>query len=124
MMLEAAPTPCSRTGFHINSNSWWAALLGGIETGELGGLGVPQEVGEVTPAVVTVQVGGPVGSTMIRSPGLAASIALWMLPVAATWVGALPPMVTVTESTDCLPLAAVITSSPHCALEPPYCACC
>src|SRR6267142_2500434 len=23
MMLEAAPTPCSRTGFHINNNSWW-----------------------------------------------------------------------------------------------------
>src|SRR6266576_5598078 len=23
MMLEAAPTPCSRTGFHISSISWW-----------------------------------------------------------------------------------------------------
>src|SRR5882762_2141966 len=27
MMLEAAPTPCSRTGFHISSISWWAAWL-------------------------------------------------------------------------------------------------
>src|ERR1700682_2060022 len=25
MTLEAAPTPCSRTGFHISTNSWWAA---------------------------------------------------------------------------------------------------
>ncbi len=30
-------------------------------------------------------------------------------------------MVTVTVSIDCLPLAAVMTSSPHCAVEPPYC---
>src|SRR6266404_908923 len=37
-------------------------------------------------------------------------------------------MVTVTVSIDCLPLAAVITSSPHCAgalgAGPPYCCCC
>ena len=32
-----------------------------------------------------------------------------------TWVGVLPPIVTVTVSTDCLPFAAVITSSAHCA---------
>ncbi len=42
----------------------------------------------------------------------------------ATCVGALPPIVTVMVSTDCLPLAAVITSWPHCMAEPPYCACC
>src|SRR5579864_9068241 len=65
-----------------------------------------------------------VGSTMIRSPGAAPSIALWIVPEAETWVGALPPMVTVTVSIDCLPLPAVITNSPHCAAEPPYCACC
>ena len=56
-----------------------------------------------------------VGSTMIRSPGAAASIALWIVPEAATWVGVLPPMVTVTASTDCFPLPAVITNWPHCA---------
>src|SRR4030088_2179720 len=36
-------------------------------------------------------------------------------------------MVTVTVSIDCLPLAAVITSWPHCAVvapEPAYCDCC
>ena len=44
--------------------------------------------------------------------------------VAMTWVGALPPTVTVTESIDCWPLPAVTTSSPHCAVLPPYCACC
>ena len=27
MMLEAAPTPCRRTGFHISSSSEWAALV-------------------------------------------------------------------------------------------------
>ena len=64
---------------------------------------------------------------MIRSPGAAASIArLDRLPGGQTWVGALPPMVTVTASIDCLPLPAVMTSSPHraAAAEPPYCACC
>ncbi len=64
---------------------------------------------------------------MIRSPGLAASIALWMLADAATWVGALPPTVTVTVSMDCLPLAAVMTNWPHCVEVVPvglYCACC
>src|SRR5579859_953771 len=47
-------------------------------------------------------------------------------------VGALPPMVTVTVSIDCLPLPAVMTSSPHrvaCPGAPvvlgfPYCTCC
>ena len=47
---------------------------------------------------------------MIRSPGLATSIAAWIESVAATWVGALPPMVTVTVSTDCLPLPAVMNA--------------
>src|SRR5450631_557438 len=43
-----------------------------------------------------------------------------------TWFGVLPPTVTVTVSIDCLPLAAVTTSSPHCVLVAPgaYCACC
>src|SRR6516225_7519309 len=61
---------------------------------------------------------------MIKSPGWAASIALWIVAEAATWVGGLPPTVTVTVSIDCLPLPAVITSSPHWAAEPPYCTCC
>ena len=62
---------------------------------------------------------------MMRSPGLAASMAVWMLPLAKTWVGALPPIVTVTVSTVDLPLSPlVMTNSPHCAAEPPYCACC
>src|ERR1700747_618114 len=43
---------------------------------------------------------------------------------AATCFGALPPMVTVTVSIDIFPLPATIVSSPHCAVEPPYCACC
>ena len=50
--------------------------------------------------VLVVQV----GSTMIKSPGAAASIAAWMVWLALTCMGALPPMVTVTASTDCLPL--------------------
>src|SRR6516164_1488940 len=61
---------------------------------------------------------------MIRSPGIAASIAPWIVLEALTWVGAFPPMVTFTASTDCLPLPAVITSCPHSAAEPPNCACC
>ena len=73
-----------------------------------------------------------VGSTMIKSPGEAASIALWIVPEAATCTGFLPPTVTVTASTDCLPLAAVITNSPHRVDWPgapwvlglPYCTCC
>src|SRR5258705_4056007 len=101
MMLAAAPTPCRRTGFHISSSSWWLAATAGA-----------------------VEVAGVVGSTIIRSPGWAASMALWMLAVAATCVGALPPLVTGMPSVDCLPLLAVTTSSPHSALEPPYCTCC
>ena len=89
MRLEAAPTPCSRTGFHITNISWWAAwvwtaVLLVHATGLVGAAAVAQ-----------------VGSTMIRSPGLAASIAAWIEPEAATWVGALPPTVTVTASIDC-----------------------
>ena len=57
---------------------------------------------------------------MIRSPGIAPSMAVWIEPEAATWVGTLPPIVTVTVSIDCLPLPAVMTSSPHCAVDPPY----
>ena len=51
-------------------------------------------------------------------------MAVWIEPEARTWVGALPPMVTVTASIDCLPLPAVITNWPHCAAEPPYFTCC
>src|ERR1700719_4277997 len=63
---------------------------------------------------------------MIRSPGDAESIALWIVPEAGTWVGALPPIVTVTASIDCLPLDAVTISSPHFAgvVGPRYMVCC
>src|SRR4029077_5171708 len=50
---------------------------------------------------------------MIRSPGAAASMKAWTEPEAGTCTGCLPPTVTVTASTDCLPLPAVITSSPQ-----------
>ncbi len=54
---------------------------------------------------------------MIMSPGCAWSIATWMALLVGfspvTWVGGLPPTVTVTASIDCLPLAEVMTSSPH-----------
>jgi hypothetical protein len=63
-----------------------------------------------------------VGSTMIRSPGMAKSIADWIVlnvvggeaatPDATTCTGALPPIVTVTVSIDCLafegPVVAVL----------------
>src|SRR5579864_7920870 len=65
-----------------------------------------------------------VGSIISRSPGLARSIAAWMEADAATWVGALPPMVTVTVSIDAWPPAVVIANSPQCAVEPPNMACC
>src|SRR5207245_9113136 len=99
MMLEAAPTPCRRTGFHISSSSACAEA-------EWMAPGVVQAV--AAPAAV-VQV----GSIMIMSPGLARSIAAWTDAVGPTWVGALPPTVTVTVSIDCLPLAAVMTNSPQ-----------
>src|SRR6266576_3105857 len=90
MMLEAAPTPCSRSGFHMIRISTWLELVWVVvavvhATGVLGAVGVAQ-----------------VGSIMSKSPGLAASIALWMLAEARTWTGALPPIVTVTLSIDCL----------------------
>src|ERR1700704_599789 len=126
MMLEAAPTPCSRTGFHMITISTWLELVWVVvavvhATGVVGAVGVAQ-----------------VGSIMSKSPGLAASIALWMLAEARTWTGALPPIVTVTVSIDCLAFdgwpgpavwAVVMTSSPHFAsgvvpVGPPYCACC
>ena len=66
-----------------------------------------------------------VGSMMIMSPGMAASIAACIDAEAATWVGALPPIVTVTVSIDCCPLFVVTISWPHSTLDaPPYCACC
>src|SRR6266404_4820743 len=121
MMLEAAPTPCSRSGFHMIRISTWLELVWVVvavvhATGVVGAVGVAQ-----------------VGSIMSKSPGLAASIALWMLAEARTWTGALPPIVTVTVSIDCLAfdgwpaaavLAVVMTSSPQRAVDPPYCTCC
>src|SRR5215468_4899709 len=50
-----------------------------------------------------------------------------MVLFAASTVGFLPPTVTVTVSTDILPLPASITSSPHfavVAVVPAYCTCC
>src|SRR5229473_1160406 len=77
MMLEAAPTPCRRTGFHIINNSLWAASVS-----------TQVAVGAVTPAhevpAAEVALGVKPGSTMIKSPGAAASIALWIEPVAGT----------------------------------------
>ena len=74
---------------------------------------------------------------MIRSPGRAASMACWMEPtpvgdigtLPATYFGWLPPTVTVTESTDCLPLAAVMSNCPQYVLpalplKPLYYCCC
>ena len=71
---------------------------------------VPSHAFPVVEEVLVVQV----GSTMIKSPGSWPRRSLpgwfgWLL----TWVGALPRTVTVTESIDCLPLPAVMTSSPH-----------
>src|SRR6267143_2211315 len=87
--LEAAPTPCSRTGFHISSISWWAAWVWTVV------------LLVHAPGLVGAAAVAQVGSMMIRTPGLAASIAAWIESDAATWVGALPPTVTVTVSTDC-----------------------
>src|ERR1700739_3574552 len=124
-MVEAAPTPCSRTGFHIITISLCLALLLVTPAVVVDGHGTTLSV---VPLLV-VQV----GSTMIKSPGSAPSMALWMVPEERTCVGALPPTVTVTVSTDCLPLPAVMTSSPHStgpgvlpagALWVAYCACC
>src|SRR6516162_9024158 len=75
---------------------------------------------QVVAAPAVVQV----GTMMIRSPGAAASILLWIESEALTWVGVFPPIVTVTVSIDCLPFPAVMSSCPHCAVDPPYCACC
>src|SRR5260370_34466370 len=74
---------------------------------------------------------------MIRSPGLALSMACWIEPtpvgdigvLPATYFGALPPTVTVTASIDCLPLPAVMSNCPQYELfaEPVrwlYCGCC
>src|ERR1700719_1803556 len=117
--LDTAPTPCSRTGFHISNSSLWAAIS----------FAVTPAVEQATPLVVAVL---QVGSTISRSPGAALSIAAWIEAEAAIWIGALPPIVTVTVSIDWIPRppavagAVVITSSPHCAaaLGAPYCVCC
>src|SRR5579864_2712607 len=119
MTLEAAPTPCSRTGFHISNSSLCAALV----------VTAPVGIPECGFGPVVMQATGPeapeqVGSMMIRSPGCAASIALWMEALAATCVGALPPIVTVTVSIDLLPFAALMNNWPHSANDPWYCACC
>src|SRR6266852_3779729 len=71
MMLEAAPTPCRRTGFHMINSSLCAASVS-----------TQVAVGAVTPAhevpAAEVALGVKPGSTMIKSPGAAASIALWI----------------------------------------------
>src|SRR5438445_9688514 len=59
-MLETAPTPCNRTGFHMINISLW-------ETWEWV---APVVVHATRLPVVFLQV----GSMMIKSPGLAASI--------------------------------------------------
>src|ERR1700720_4193286 len=91
MMLEAAPTPCRRIGFHMISRSLWAACVEVTPA-------APAVVHAVGPAVVL-----PVGAMVNKSPGLAASIALWIVAEAATGGGALPPIVTVTVSIERLP---------------------
>src|SRR5438270_13715811 len=101
MMLEAAPTPCSRTGFHIINNSLWAASVS-----------TQAEVGAVTPAHEVPPAagadGGKPGPTMIKSPGAAASIALWTEPGPRAWGGASPPTATVTGPRACLPAPATL----------------
>src|SRR5437879_12938854 len=60
---------------------------------------------------------GPAQPTMMRSPGAALSMAFWIALFVVfgpgTKVGVFPPTVTVMASMDCLPLAALTTSSPH-----------
>ena len=77
MTLLAAPTPCSRTGFHISNISLWVPAVS-----------TQVVVGAVTPAhevpAAAVADGVKPGSTMIKSPGAAASIALWIDAVAGT----------------------------------------
>src|SRR6266852_1825268 len=66
MILEAPPTPCSRTGFHMINNSLCAP-------GEC--TLVAEGVVHAAAAPVAVV---HVGSTRIMSPGAAASIAAWI----------------------------------------------
>ena len=106
IMLVAAPTPCSRTGFHMIKISLWFAV-------------VSAQVADAAVAVAQeVPVGAPgagvnAGSTMIRSPGADLSRAAWMEAEGATWVGCLPPTVTVTVSTERLPFPEIISNSPQ-----------
>src|SRR5437870_13012209 len=107
MMLEAAPTPCRRTGFHISRSSLcdeaeWRAPA-------------------VVHAVATPAAGVEVGSIMIRSPGDAASIAAWTEAVGATSPGAFPPLVTVTVSMDSSLLADVPTQPAQLGAACPSC---
>src|SRR5580700_6113695 len=117
MTLEAAPTPCNRTGFHISNSSLCAAV---VAVPPVGRPDAPVLVVHADDTAPTAQF----GSMMIRSPGCALSIALWMEAFAATCVGALPPIVTVTVSIDLLPFAALMNNWPHSANDPWYCACC
>src|SRR5438034_1340048 len=121
-MLVAPPTPCSRTGFHMINISLWLAVVSTHVV--LGAVAVAHEV----PAGA-VAAGVNAGSTMIMSPGVAASIAAWIDCDAVTCVGLVPPIVTVTVSIDCLRMGAaavptfpvVMINSPQRAVEPPYC---
>src|SRR5207247_11284929 len=94
-MLVAPPTPCSRTGFHMINISVWLTVVSTHVV--LGAVAVAHEV----PAGA-VAAGVNAGSTMIISPGAAASIAAWIDCDAVTCVGLLPPIVTVTVSIDCI----------------------
>ena len=89
-----------------------AALVSqrGLQQAGLPTFRTPAELYAALPDVGVVATVVQFGSTMSKSPGAAASIALWSLALALTCVGALPPMVTVTASIDCLPLPAVMTN--------------
>src|SRR5579871_1374064 len=102
MMLDAAPTPCSRTGFHISNISKY----------------VPGPTMIMSPGIALSIAFWSVPLPEGRS-GTA--------PALETRVGVFPPTVTVTVSMDCLPLPAVMINSPQSAVVVPaglYCACC
>ena len=67
-ITEAAPTPCSRTGFHMTSISLYVAPAGTHAV-----VTTVAEAHEVPAGAVAAGANEPL--TMIRSPGWAASIA-------------------------------------------------
>src|SRR5262249_43594597 len=64
MMLEAAPTPCNRTGFHIMTSSLWAAVVVPVIPA-FGRSPAPTPVVQFSVAPAVLQV----GSMMSKSPG-------------------------------------------------------